>query len=72
MMNVEIVKSDESGDYNKFGQKVIDCRLCGGKTTMTGTKLCDPCWELEVRIEANTDVAVEVLRTMGYRVEHDY
>jgi hypothetical protein len=31
--------------------ETVPCKTCGTPTPMTGTKLCDPCWELEVRLE---------------------
>lgn len=45
-MDTDIVASSIGHDYNKFGETVINCRMgCGRKTTMLGTKLCNPCWE---------------------------
>ena len=32
---------------------------------MTGTKLCDRCWELERRIQADPTLARKILTTMG-------
>lgn len=26
--------------------ETVDCAICGDKTTMLGTQLCDGCWEL--------------------------
>lgn len=39
----------------------IPCELCGKPTRMLGTKRCDPCWELERRIEMAPDIARKVL-----------
>lgn len=25
----------------------VPCKVCGTLTEMTGTKLCDPCWEVQ-------------------------
>ncbi len=45
-MDTYIVKVEKGKSYNRFGEQVIDCKTgCGRKTTMTGTKLCDFCWE---------------------------
>ena len=46
---------------NRVGEKIIDCLLCGGETTMLGTKLCDRCWELKRRIEADPELTREIL-----------
>lgn len=32
------------------GTPTVPCRLCDDETDMTGTKLCDRCWELERRL----------------------
>lgn len=37
------------------------CTLCGTTTEMTGTRLCDRCWELKHRIEADLDLAQKIL-----------
>lgn len=52
-MNTRIVKPDSTGKtYNSDGQEVIDCkRKCGNLTTMTGTGLCDFCWEKDRKAE---------------------
>ena len=47
---------------NNLGQELIKCRLCGNDTTMLGTKLCDRCWELETRIQADLELAERILR----------
>jgi hypothetical protein len=43
------------------------CGICGQPTTMTATKRCDRCWELEHRIEGNPDLARKILA----KVEHE-
>jgi len=43
----------------------IPCKLCGNETPFKGTKLCNSCWELNRRIEADPKVA----RTILWRVE---
>lgn len=42
----------------------VPCRLCADPTTMTGTRLCDRCWELEWRIEDRPLIARRILRNM--------
>jgi NMD protein affecting ribosome stability and mRNA decay len=42
-------------------EKTIACRYCGRRTMMLGTKLCDPCWELERRIEYTPELALAIL-----------
>ena len=29
----------------------IECKLCGKMTNMTGTKLCNGCWEVDSRLD---------------------
>lgn len=41
--------------------ETIPCRICGEKTPMLGTKLCDRCWELESRILAAPCYAVKII-----------
>jgi len=50
---------------DKFGSKIIDCLLCGGETTMLGTKRCDRCWELESRINADPELALKILTELN-------
>lgn len=47
--------------YNKRGQPLIPCELCGKPTTATGTKRCDRCWELESRIRWDVQLAERIL-----------
>ena len=44
----------------------VRCRFCGRWTHMMGTKLCDRCWELETRVQADPEIAVRVLREMEF------
>lgn len=39
----------------------VPCGLCGTPTTMTATKRCDLCWNLEFLIEANPELSEKVL-----------
>jgi hypothetical protein len=61
-MDVICVKTINGKPYNSLGQELIKCRLCGGNTTMLGTKLCDRCWELETRIQSDMELAEKILR----------
>lgn len=51
-------------DYERFGIPTVSCKLCGHPTHMLGTKLCDPCWELEVRIRQDPEIARKVLDSL--------
>jgi hypothetical protein len=51
--------------FNRWDEEIIPCRLCGGPTTMPGTRLCDRCWELERRVQADPELARKILRTPG-------
>lgn len=45
-MDTKIVKIEDGKNTNRYGQEVIACENnCGRLTTMTGTGLCDFCWE---------------------------
>lgn len=37
------------------------CKWCGNPTLMTGTKECDRCYELNTRISANPELALQML-----------
>ncbi len=44
---------------------VVECRLCESCwTESVGTKLCDPCWELQHRIRHDPESARKVLEAM--------
>lgn len=43
----------------------VPCELCGVPTTMTATKRCDRCWELESRVLAAPDEARKILERAG-------
>jgi hypothetical protein len=47
---------------NYWGEPVVPCRHCGEDASMTGTKLCDRCWELEKHIRANPVLAAIILK----------
>jgi len=42
-------------------QKTVPCRWCKRPTRMLSTKRCDSCWELESRIRADIDLAINML-----------
>lgn len=46
-------------------QETTACKYCGKPTLMLGTKLCDGCWELESRIEANPELARKIMEKLG-------
>lgn len=53
-MNTKIIRVEKGKQYNSYNQEVIACSNgCGRYTTMTGTKLCDFCWEENRRKENN-------------------
>jgi len=39
----------------------VPCKWCSTATRMTGTRMCDPCWELERRISADPELARRML-----------
>jgi hypothetical protein len=45
-------------------EPVIPCSLCAQPTAMIGTGLCDRCWELKRRIEADPELAKKILQTV--------
>jgi hypothetical protein len=47
----------------------VPCRWCSLPTRMTGTKMCDSCYELSSRIEENKPLAIKILSSLGYKVE---
>ncbi len=42
----------------------VPCELCNQSTRHTGTKRCDPCWELERRIKHTPEIARLILRNL--------
>lgn len=49
---------------NTYKRPTVPCRYCGVPTPMTGTKLCDPCWEVARAVESNPRLARRVLAEM--------
>jgi len=41
--------------------KTIPCRICTDSTPMLSTELCDRCWELERRVEADPELTRKIL-----------
>lgn len=51
-MDTNTAYEKDGREFNQFHQKIIWCRNnCGRRTTMTGTGLCDFCWEKGRRLE---------------------
>ena len=48
----------------------VPCKWCSKPTPMTGTKLCDNCYELDVRIRLDTELTRRIL-THYERVERN-
>jgi hypothetical protein len=43
----------------------IQCEICKGPTTYTGTRRCNRCWELEMRIRAAPMLARQILESLN-------
>lgn len=43
------------------GEEEIPCKLCGEPTKKIGTKMCDRCFELKGRIEADPELSLKIL-----------
>jgi hypothetical protein len=43
-METHIVRNKDGKNYNQFDEEVIECKICQRPTTMTGTGLCDYCY----------------------------
>lgn len=37
--------------FNEYREKTVPCKICRTPTEMTGTELCDGCWEVIHRLE---------------------
>ena len=44
----------------------VPCKRCGRPTPMIGTRLCNGCWELQTRIKSQPELAMQILRELGY------
>lgn len=40
--------------------KTVPCRWCSKETPMTGTEMCDRCWELDHRIRGDLEIARKI------------
>lgn len=49
--------------------KTVPCKHCETPTPMTGTEMCNRCWELDTRIRHNPELAVSIIEDLGYTVE---
>ena len=56
-MDTIIMKDENGKKYNQLGQQIIQCSICGEKTTMLGTEHCDRCYELDACIRRDIDIA---------------
>lgn len=53
------------GTFEHRGSPVIKCSFCGEQWTFSfGTKLCDRCWELKRRVQADPHLARRALAEM--------
>lgn len=57
------------------GQEKVPCKYCGKPTPMTGTELCDPCWEVESKVEYfltcvknGSEIIDKILQQHGYKL----
>lgn len=42
-------------------RETVLCQICSNDTPSLGTKLCDRCWELETRIQADPLIALKII-----------
>jgi len=64
-MNTVPASTNPAGQlFNSFGEELVACDLCEALTTMTATKRCDRCWELEKRIRRDPELARKILKLM--------
>lgn len=67
--------TDRNRDYKEplfraAGQLVpVHCELCGCLTDNTGTKLCDRCYALKVRVEADPELTQAILDALNHKGE---
>lgn len=47
------------------------CKWCGDPATFLIVKECGRCWELSCRIEATPELATEMLKSLGFKVEKE-
>lgn len=56
---------DNPNQCGYYEEETVPCDLCGTPTPMTGTRRCDPCWELERRVEQRPEVAKKLVAAMA-------
>lgn len=44
-----------------MSEKTIPCELCGKPTNMLGSRRCNGCWELEIRVRLEPELARKIL-----------
>jgi len=52
-------------------KETIPCKWCHMPTPMLGTRMCDRCYELEMRIERDPDLARRMLDAIAPVTERD-
>lgn len=58
----EVVEVSPGLHQDRFGRQIVKCSFCAEQWTyMTGTKLCDRCWELKRRVQADPHLARRAL-----------
>lgn len=58
--------------HDHWGQPTVPCGLCGKPTPMTGTKRCDACWELEMRVRADPELTRRILAQYDKEADHGH
>ena len=67
-VETEVAYTKGGKEYNKYHEEIITCVVCReNKTTMGGTKMCDPCYELDSRIRKNPMLVAKIM--MGLSIE---
>ena len=49
-----------------YVSRQVPCGLCGRPTSMLGTKRGDGCWELEMRIKNDRELARKILARLDF------
>ena len=62
MFGNDLARTDSFGTPRD--RETVACSICGTPTPMLGTKLCDRCWELKTRIEADPELAQKILDSL--------
>ena len=66
-MDTVVAFEKDGVKYNSIHERLFECELCDGLTTMGGTRRCDRCWELESRIEADLELAISIIDNKRWR-----